>query len=70
MLQQVRLIDGRDAVAIVLPDYQKVHEVASLKSALFLAVKNLATNPDFIASDDMVELLTLLENMDIDPTDR
>lgn len=64
MIQQVKLIDGREAVAIVLPDYQNVKEVAPLKSALFLAVRNLASNRDLVASDDLIELLLLLENME------
>lgn len=67
MLQSITIEKGRKALAIVLPDYEDAEDIRPLKSALFLAVKNLASNPDFIASNDMVELLNLLEEMDIAP---
>ena len=67
MLQTIKMNDGRNAVAIVLPDLEKFSEIAPLKSAIFYATKNLAQNPDFCGSSDLVELLNLLECMEIDP---
>lgn len=67
MLQLVTLADGRKACAVVLPDLEKLSEIAPLKSAIFYATKNLAQNPDFCGSSDLVELLNLLECMEIDP---
>ena len=67
MLQLVTLADGRKACAVVLPDLEKFSEIAPLKSAIYFATKNLAQNPDFCGSADMLELINLLECMEIDP---
>ena len=66
MLQQIQNPNGTQSIAIILPDYSTIEDVAQLKSALFFALRRMADNLEMISPADMQEIITLLECMEVE----